>query len=101
MQNIDDALWSDFQTEQQKAKEQLIQISNSGQKPQTKLMRDIVSRINISDLAKEYHISECPNCHRNLYFDDSAGLFICYTQRFKKKKCFAGGIIDFMEFCLR
>ncbi len=100
-QNIDESLWEEFKQEQQKLKKELENKIMNSEKPTNEWVREVVEKVNIGDIASEHGIVGCPHCDKNLYFDDTAGLFICYTQRFKKTKCFAGGIVDFMEFCLR
>lgn len=98
-QEIDNKLWNEFSKELSKTKKKLegrAKIQNSTL-PTTEWTRKIVEVIKISELASENGISECPFCEYNIYFDDTKGWFICGRQRWSKKKCFSGNIVDFQH----
>ena len=59
----------------------------------------IVSKVNISDLASEFGVSQCPECDYQVYFDNSRGFFCCVNARFNKTCDFKGNIVEFVKRC--
>ena len=74
-------------------------INNSGKKPQGEWTRKIVSKVNISDLASEFGVTQCPECDYQVYFDNSIGGFCCVNARFNKTCDFKGNIVEFVKRC--
>lgn len=101
-QQIEMALWNEFNQEQNKAKEKLeqkVQIKNSSKPPADSWTAKIVEKIRISELAFEKGVEVCPVCEYGLIFDDFRGWFICTKAKYSKMQdCdFAGNIVDFTE----
>lgn len=102
-QKINEKLFEEMEQEVQKAKKKLegkARVVNSEPLRNGSWISKIVSRVRISELASENGIDCCPKCDYNLYFDDSRGFFICGNQRWNKKKCFSGNIVDFQMFIM-
>lgn len=99
-QKIEESVWDDFQTAleiEKIQKERKARTENSGQ-PSTSWMKKVCEKVQISNLASESGIERCPFCNYDLYFNDSRGWFCCVTERFNRKKCFSGNIVDFAKF---
>jgi hypothetical protein len=101
MQKINLKIYEEFEKEKSKLEKKLASISKQSKSnsniPQGEWMKKICSVVKISELAAEHNITYCPICNYNLYFDDDRGWFICANERWNKKKCFSGNIVDFMR----
>ena len=59
----------------------------------------VVAVVKISNLASEFGIDKCPECHYNIEFDDGRGWFICVKAKYEGSCDFKGKIAEFMRRC--
>lgn len=96
-QNIDFSLWKELEKEMIKKKAEVkTTIQNTGT-PKGEWTRKIVDKINISELASEFGVEQCPICSYGLTFDNSRGWFICNKAKYNQGCDFKGNIVNFME----
>lgn len=74
-------------------------ITNTTPAPVGSWTEKIVSKVNISDLADELGIDDCPKCHYGIDFDNSRGWFICIKAKYEGSCDFKGNIVEFMRVC--
>ncbi len=100
-QKIEEIIFEEFEKNKDlvKTKNSKISVQNSNPLLQDSWTAKITAAINISDLAAENGIDQCPKCDYSLYFDDSRGFFICSKAKFEGDCDFKGGIVDFAKFC--
>lgn len=97
-QQIDNSIFQELEEEMQKKEKKENTVNNEGESPKGSWIEKITSRINISDLAQEKGITECPKCHYPIQFNDNRGWFICTRAKYQPKECgFSGNIVDFVN----
>lgn len=102
MQTIDSALFEDLEVEFEKEVKKKVENNiTTSTIPQTDWMQKICAKVNISDLASEFGVDECPLCSYPVNFDDSRGFFCCVKKKYENACDFAGNIVEFMKRCKR
>ncbi len=99
-QRISDKYWEEFNKEFNESKKQdPNRIINTSPPIPGSWTEKIVSKVNISELAFELGIDDCPQCHYGIDFDDMKGWFICIKAKYESSCDFKGNIVNFMERC--